>query len=91
MDSSLDLVARTAAIAERARSAQPTREQMRERYPFVAEMADWARAGGLDIACLRWNGQEWGKPVPDAPTSRLELVSCGAIAALQAKHPRRWG
>lgn len=90
-----DLVARTAAIAAKARSAQPTREQNRERYPDFARWMDemrkmpgeYYRVTDLVTGHVR----RWGNPVPDAVVAnKMPMVTCADLAALQAKHPRRW-
>ena len=87
----MDLVERTKQIAAKARGS---REEMRERYPFVAEMVDWASAGEAGrgfFSCVRFEGREWGKRVPDAKPYPVPFTTCGVLGALQAKHGgRRW-
>lgn len=99
----MTLAARASRIAVEARANLETeRERNRREMPGVAALMDEWR--GLSEFCrlnpnaISWgrfveNGKtlEWGERTADARVSSIPLVSCGAIAELQAKYGgRKW-
>lgn len=58
-----------------AKPAQDRRERMRREYPEHAELTDWARGGGMEVAAVTVGGKTFGKRLPDAEPPPVYVVS----------------
>lgn len=62
-------------IRSYARPAKDRRERMRREYPEHAEIVDWARGGGMEVAAVTVGGKTFGRPLPDAEPPPVYVVS----------------
>ena len=67
-------MAEFAFVERKAQESRDRRERLRREYPDHAELTDWARAGGLEVAAVTVDGVTFGKRTPDCEPPLL-LVS----------------